>query len=182
MSLIQHKIYTTTTLTWIFRKNPSVTPKSNAVATRLRNLPCAPNDILRDDGGDPQKQAPLCRKVSPDPPARAIEDTLQSIVEEPSQSASVLDDEEDGDELDIQDLADALSTGVLPRTPVRSPSPKKPSKKNRKYELGLHSESVWWCRSRWDSKQSYLRQGTDPGDSFEAFHGSSTAEENCVGR
>jgi hypothetical protein len=85
----------------------------------------APNDILRDDGGDPQKQAPLCRNVSPDPPASVIEDALQSIVEEPSQSASVLDDEEDGDELDIQGLADALSKGVLPRTPVRSPSPKK---------------------------------------------------------
>jgi hypothetical protein len=153
------------------------------------------NDILRDDGGDPQKHAPLCPKVSPDPTAlqslfeepspsesvigdkevgaanddiqnltdaiasgalpstpmrspsppdlpaaRAIEDALQSIVEESSPSESVVDD---GEEMDIFALAEILSSpGALSSTPLRSPSPKKPSKKKRKYKLGFHSEKV----------------------------------------
>jgi hypothetical protein len=36
------------------------------------------NDTLPDDVGDPQKQAPLCRQVSPDP-ARVIRDAVQQL-------------------------------------------------------------------------------------------------------
>jgi hypothetical protein len=102
--------------------------------------PCAaPNDTLPDDGGDPQTQALWCREVSP-APARIIGDALLSMVEEssPSPSALAMDD---GDDYDIQDLADAFFSspaGALPTTPMRSPSPKK----KRKYSIGLHLEKV----------------------------------------
>ena len=64
-----------------------------------------------------------------------------SMVEESSTSASVMDEEEDGGDYDIQDLADAISSspaGAMPATPMRSPSPKK----KRKYKIGDHSEKV----------------------------------------
>jgi hypothetical protein len=99
------------------------------------------NDTLPDDVGDPQKQAPLCRQVSPDP-ARVIRDAVQSRVEESSPFAAAIGEEEDGDEYTIQDFADALSsspTGRLPATPMRSPSP---PKKKRNYTWGLHQEKV----------------------------------------
>jgi hypothetical protein len=51
------------------------------------------------------------RSPSPDQPARVIEDALQSIFEEPSPSESVVDDEKDGDELDIQGLQMIVQQG-----------------------------------------------------------------------
>jgi hypothetical protein len=61
----------------------------------------AQNDTLPDDGDDYQKQAP------PEL-ARFIGDALLSMIEESSPSALAMDDEEDGDDYDIEDLADAL--------------------------------------------------------------------------
>jgi hypothetical protein len=100
----------------------------------------ARNDTLKDGGGDPQKQAPSCREVSPDA-LGVIGQHLRSMDEESSSPAVAgMDDNEDGgaeEPYDIQDLADAVTlTPGGPTTPMRSPSPKK----KRKYEIGYHRE------------------------------------------
>lgn len=73
----------------------------------------ARNDTLQDGGGDPQKQAPPCPEVSPDP-VGVIRKHLMSITEE----SSVMDGNEDGcaeDSYTIQNLADDIRYSVVGR-------------------------------------------------------------------